>query len=123
MVRETRAALPDFLPGNLLRIAGDTALGSDFFHPMAIERGGCIGNAAPVDSNTHMSIPLVIGERTHRAIDWDFVEIWTAQAAKLGVVVGKIPPLQEWVIAEINARDHVGSHECDLFRLREIIVW
>ena len=50
------------------------------------------------------------------------MEIRTAQTAELGVVVGEVPSLQEWIVAEIDGGDHVGSHERDLLRLREVIV-
>src|SRR5271165_7291249 len=80
-----------------------------------MRRGPCYRNA-------HVGVTLVIGERTNRAIDGNLVEIRTAQPAELGVVVGEVPPLQEWIVAEVDAGDHVRSHESDLLSLREVIV-
>jgi hypothetical protein len=51
------------------------------------------------------------------------VKIRATQSAELRIVVGKVSPLQERIIAEIDARNHVGSHEGDLLGLGEVIIW
>src|SRR5688500_17332193 len=41
-------------------------------------------------------------------------EIGGPEPLELGIEIGKVPALQQWVVGEIDARRHILRHECDL---------
>src|SRR5579863_1038603 len=70
----------------------------------------------------HMTVLLKSMKRAFRRIDRQTREIRTSQPFKLGVQVGKITPLEQRVITEINAGHYILRTKCNLFRLRKEIV-
>lgn len=68
------------------------------------------------------AVALIVVHRTQRGIDRNFVKVGASQPRDLGVHVRMYPPMQQRVIAEIDARHHMRGAEGDLFCLREKIV-
>ena len=55
-------------------------------------------------------------------VDRQLVEVWAAQAGQLRIEVGEVPPLQQGVVAEIDARNDMRGAKRDLFRFRKEII-
>src|SRR6202023_3203887 len=69
-----------------------------------------------------MSVLLKRSEGTLRRVDRKIREIRPAQPLQLGIEIGEVPPLKQWVIAEVNTWHNVIGAECNLFRLGEKII-
>ena len=81
-----------------------------------------IADAAFDKGLPHMAIALVVIDRRKRAVDRNFVEVGASQTRKLRVTVGEQPPLQQWVVAEINAGNEVSGMKCHLLCFGKIVV-
>ncbi len=90
--------------------------------PGAPAVGLVVRSALGVD-HRHVSILLEVGERALGRVDRDVGEVRSAQTLQLGVEIREVTPLQEWVVAEVDARRDVLSAEGDLFGLGEEVVW
>ncbi len=69
-----------------------------------------------------MAVALQVVKRTLGLIDRDLVEVRPAQPLQLGVLVGEQPPLQQRVIGEVDAGDHVRGAEGHLLGFGEEVV-
>ena len=78
-----------------------------------------VGGAAEIDGLAHEPVALIVVERRHRSIDRDLVEVGPAEAQELGVGVGEQAPLQQRIIGEVDAGNHVTGMERHLLGLRE----
>ena len=68
------------------------------------------------------AVALEVVIRAGWAVNRDFVEIRPAQSADLGIGIREQTPLQQWVIAEIDARHHVARMESYLLGFCKVVV-
>ena len=69
-----------------------------------------------------MAVALEVRDRAARGVDRQLGEVGAAQALELGVEVGEVAALEQRVVAEVDARDHVVGAEGDLLVLGEHVV-
>ena len=73
-------------------------------------------------AHRHMPVLLEMRHRAFGRIDRDMGEVRTAQPLDLGVEIGKVAPLQQRIVREIDARRHILGAESNLLGLGEEIV-
>ena len=88
----------------------------------APQRVRFIRSSAFVDGLSHVAITLVVVDGRNRTVDWNFMEIGSAQADELRIGIRKQSPLKQGIRGEINAWDNMSWMECDLFGFRKKIV-
>lgn len=71
---------------------------------------------------SHSAITVVIHDRANRPIDGQLLPV-DSQPTNLGVEVTEVSALQQRVIRESDTRNNVASAKCNLFSLREKLVW
>ena len=69
-----------------------------------------------------MAVALHVGEGAFGAIDWQFVKIRRAQAAELGIEIGKQAPLQKRIFTEVDAWNNMAGAKRDLLGFGEEVV-
>ena len=89
---------------------------------VAIQRRRLVRHAALRHLHLHVRVTLVVGERALRRVDGNLGEVRPAKPRELGVEVREQPALQQRIVAEIDARHHVGRAVGHLLVLREMIV-
>jgi len=70
----------------------------------AVDRVGLVGRLAGVDGLAVGAVALVVVKRAYRLVDGDFVKIGAMQAQHLGIEIGEQPPLEQRIVAEVDAR-------------------
>ena len=70
---------------------------------------------------TFLAIPVLIHDRTDRAIDGMLLPI-DAESRNLSIKVREVSPLLERVVGETNSRNNVASCKSSLLGLREIFI-
>ena len=68
------------------------------------------------------AVALEVVERAHAAVDRQLVEVGAAQARELRVGVREQPPLQQRIVAEVDAGHHVARMKGHLLGLGEEVV-
>ena len=90
MVVKAGAAGSNFLCINAFFVSVKTAvLHHRLKRTAAGQRIGLVCYIALVDRLPHMTVALVVMNRSNGSVDWDFVKIWTSQSRKLRVCIRK----------------------------------
>lgn len=113
VVGEARAAPPDRLAVHPLLVVPVHAVHPCGSEIRAAERGRRVARPG-VDLLLAVSVTLVVVHVGDRAVDRQLGEVRPAQADQLGVEIGEVAPLQQRVVAEVDAGDHVRRVERDL---------
>ena len=69
------------------------------------------------------TVTVVIIDRRVRTVDRQLAEVWTAQAADLGVEVREKACLQKGIACDVNTWDQMAWVESDLLRLFKKVPW
>ena len=124
--REPLRFAPHLVDGAVVLIdpfrEGDEALGAGLKGTAAPQRIRLIGHPSAGDGLTMHAVALIVVHRGQRGVDRNFVKVGASQPRDLGVHVRMYPPVQQRVIAEIDARHHMRGAKGDLFCLGEKVV-
>lgn len=78
-----------------------------------------IGSASRSRLHAHEAVSLVVVWRMKRAVDGNFLEIWTTETSELRVEIREETSLQERIVRKVDAWNDVAWMEGDLFGLVE----
>src|SRR3984885_16103049 len=78
----------------------------------------------PTASNrlTMQPIALIVMDRRYRGVNGNLMEVRSTQSSQLRIDVGVNPPMQQGIVAEIDARNDMRGAKRALFRFREEII-
>ena len=115
MIEETGAALPHLLSVNLFRIADEpTHIHARLERTSAAQAIGIVARLSSIDRLAHKAVALVVMHWCNRAVDRNFVKVWTTETQELRVEVGKQSALQQGIISEVDAGYDVTGMKSDL---------
>ncbi|VTZ63650.1 conserved hypothetical protein [Sinorhizobium medicae] len=83
---------------------------------------GLVVRAPDRVAHGHVAVLLKVMEGTFRRVDRKVGEIRAAEPLQLGVQIGEVASLQQWIVAEVDAGRDVLRHEGDLLGFGEEIL-
>src|SRR6185437_175831 len=115
MIEETRAALPHLCRVDLFRIARKpTEIDARLKWTSTAQAIRVVARLSSIDRLAHETVALVVMNWRDWPVDWNLVKVWTTETQQLCIEVRKQPPLQQWIVSEINSRDDVSGVKSDL---------